>query len=310
MTDQALPFADLEKIRYESGAAVLIFADDQGRRDRLTDLIVGAGGRVSVAGPLDQACQRIEDHAAPDGVICDIAHADETAAIQALETMARGAAARRFHGLALIGHDQIDLAAAIAGQTDVALLCEPEPADITYAIGGILHRDGIRLNDISAEAAPLQLRQLSEEVGRIAKTLASLSHTSELTLVRQDDRDAQPDDPVVEAPMIRAMIRARRLRAQFFHPDLFADPAWDMLLDLSAARLEEQPVPVSSLCIAAAVPATTALRYIGKMTEFGLLTRIADPHDRRRAFVGLAEDTADAMTRCLSAILRMSRAVA
>jgi hypothetical protein len=44
------------------------------------------------------------------------------------------------------------------------------------------------------------------------------------------------------------------MREQFFGPDLFADPAWDILLDLYAARLEQQRVAVSSLCIAAAVP--------------------------------------------------------
>jgi hypothetical protein len=41
--------------------------------------------------------------------------------------------------------------------------------------------------------------------------------------------------------------------------DLFADPGWDILLDLYAARQEGKQVSVSSLCIAAAVPPTTAL---------------------------------------------------
>jgi len=36
-----------------------------------------------------------------------------------------------------------------------------------------------------------------------------------------------------------------------------ADPAWDMLLDLTAARAESRAVSVSSLCIAAGVPTTT-----------------------------------------------------
>src|SRR3546814_2543305 len=76
------------------------------------------------------------------------------------------------------------------------------------------------------------------------------------------------------------MLRQRRMREQYFPADLFADPAWDMLLDLYAARLEHQPVSVSSLCIAAAVPATTALRWIKTMTEAGLFVREADPQDR------------------------------
>jgi hypothetical protein len=42
-------------------------------------------------------------------------------------------------------------------------------------------------------------------------------------------------------------------RARFFQEELFADPAWDMLLDLLQAEIAQHRVPVSSLCIAAAV---------------------------------------------------------
>jgi DNA-binding MarR family transcriptional regulator len=75
-----------------------------------------------------------------------------------------------------------------------------------------------------------------------------------------------------------------------------------MLLDLYAARLERRPVSVSSLCIAAAVPATTALRWIKTMTDAGLFVREADPNDGRRIFIALADGAADAMTRYFEAL--------
>lgn len=68
-----------------------------------------------------------------------------------------------------------------------------------------------------------------------------------------------------------------------------------MLLDLMAARLEGKTVSVSSLCIAAAVPPTTALRWIGTLTTKGLLVRDSDPGDRRRVNLALSERTARAM---------------
>src|SRR3546814_9724336 len=110
------------------------------------------------------------------------------------------------------------------------------------------------------------------------------------------------------------MLRQRRMREQYFPADLFADPAWDMLLDLYAARLERQPVSVSSLCIAAAVPATTALRWIKTMTDAGLFLREADPNDGRRIFIALAEGAFDAMrseehTSELQSLMRISYAV-
>ena len=91
--------------------------------------------------------------------------------------------------------------------------------------------------------------------------------------------------------MIRSVIRARRLRSRYFEEDMFADPAWDMLLDLLQAEIVQRRVPVSSLCIAAAVPATTALRWIKTMTERGLLVRRDDPHDGRRVFIEMAPAT-------------------
>jgi DNA-binding MarR family transcriptional regulator len=101
------------------------------------------------------------------------------------------------------------------------------------------------------------------------------------------------------AALIRDLIRQRRLRADFFPSDLFADPAWDILLDLAAARHEGTKVSVSSLCIAANVPTTTALRWIKALGDAGLLERQPDPGDGRRSFIALTERTAALMERYL-----------
>jgi DNA-binding MarR family transcriptional regulator len=87
---------------------------------------------------------------------------------------------------------------------------------------------------------------------------------------------------------VRNVIRARRLRSRYFSGELFADPAWDMLLDLLQAEIAQLRVPVSSLCIAASVPATTALRWLKTMVSQGLFIRRVDLHDGRRVFVELA----------------------
>ncbi len=91
---------------------------------------------------------------------------------------------------------------------------------------------------------------------------------------------------------------------RFFDQDLFADPAWDMLLDLTAARAEHLRVSVTSLCIASGVPTTTALRWIKLLEQAGLVKRIEDDTDRRRAFVTLTERGADAMARFFDEVER------
>jgi anthranilate/para-aminobenzoate synthase component I len=120
-----------------------------------------------------------------------------------------------------------------------------------------------------------------------------------------------PAEPVqVAAADVRKAIRARRLRSRPFPDVLFEDPAWDMLLDLYAAHLERAQVSVSSLCIASAVPPSTALRWISKMTEDGLFVREPDPFDRRRAFMALSEAVLDRMNRYFATLAQNGLTIA
>ena len=101
--------------------------------------------------------------------------------------------------------------------------------------------------------------------------------------------------PVTER-QIQGILQARRRRTHFFSADLFADPAWDMLLELYAADLGQRRMSVSSLCLGSGVPATTALRWINTLEKNGLLIRAADPLDGRRVFVRLSEIALTSMT--------------
>lgn len=211
--------------------------------------------------------------------------------------------------IATFVRDTIDAAAGLLAVDGCTLLCEPDPVELAAALSLGLTDAGVHLNDVASGAEAARLRQLSEEVGRIARVLAGLSGERAAPLAgspRLAPTVPPPEPPIdraLDANAIRAMIRARRLRAQYFDPALFADPAWDMLLDLMAARIERRAVSVSSLCIAAAVPSTTALRWIKALTDQGLLRRAPDPRDARRVFIELDDATAGAMARCLSAMM-------
>jgi hypothetical protein len=106
---------------------------------------------------------------------------------------------------------------------------------------------------------------------------------------------ARSTDSEPVAPVLRDILKARRLRDRHLPADLFADPAWDMLLDLMIAHETGKRVDISSLCIAACVPQTTGLRWIRDMTDRGILVRQQDTVDGRRAFIGLSDATASAM---------------
>lgn len=85
----------------------------------------------------------------------------------------------------------------------------------------------------------------------------------------------------------RRLTKERRERERMFPAVLFADPAWDILLDLTISRLEGVQVSVLSLCLAAPVPTTTAFRWIRRMEVKGLLVRSPDKADRRRIYIDL-----------------------
>jgi DNA-binding MarR family transcriptional regulator len=106
--------------------------------------------------------------------------------------------------------------------------------------------------------------------------------------MRRRGPDEAGDRSEAHAEWVRELIRLRRLRAKHFDQELFADPAWDILLDLYAAQLEGRRTTVSSLAIAAAVPPTTALRWIQKLTSRGLLVRVSEGADRRRVYIELS----------------------
>jgi DNA-binding MarR family transcriptional regulator len=191
----------------------------------------------------------------------------------------------------------IDPICARVSDPEIQLLFDATPADRAVALALAtawtrMKNDG-RAHDISKEPSSARLRQLSDEVSRIAATLARLSTGPGATIEKPEPPSG--DAPAVSLDLVRQVIRARRLRARYFDEELFADPAWDMLLDLLQAEIAQHRVPVSSLCIAASVPATTALRWIKTMTDAGLFSRRADPHDGRRVFIELSPKASEAM---------------
>jgi DNA-binding transcriptional ArsR family regulator len=110
--------------------------------------------------------------------------------------------------------------------------------------------------------------------------------------------------PLPEPRLLRQLIRQRDRRRRYFKGDYFADPAWDMLLDLAAARAENKKVSVTSLCIASGVPQTTALRWISDLIDAGLLERMDDTLDRRRRFIAITDEAANAIARYFADVAR------
>jgi len=95
---------------------------------------------------------------------------------------------------------------------------------------------------------------------------------------------------------VRLLIAIRRKRDTMFPAGLFADAAWDILLDLLASELEGRSVSLSGACNSAAVPTTTALRCIQMIMKSKILERAVDVSDWRRSLLRLSH--ASRLTSC------------
>jgi DNA-binding transcriptional ArsR family regulator len=147
----------------------------------------------------------------------------------------------------------------------------------------------------AAAGEDLPLEQLAATAQMLADGLVAAAERGgpaaqqrpRLQLVGVDDCGQAADSTL--SARTRCYLRARRLREGLFPERIFADPAWDMLLDLYACRLEGTKVCVSNACMAARVPHSTALRWLDRLEEFGLVERHPDPVDNRRIYVELTE---------------------
>lgn len=303
--------------------AVSIYADAADVRAGMQEDAEAAGFSIRESGTLDELLAG-DVRALGELTLVDCPRPDvaSMAALARLDSRVANAGAKLIVSTSVGGLDDVFGACAESG---AQILVDPRRAERVIALGRILaEMPNLRLRELS-ETDRLTLLRLTEQVGKIAERLDRMDTASWGQDASEDDdssafrfespvdsyrapgmehqshlleapqRRAKP--PLPSATLVRQIIAARKLRERFFDGDFFADPAWDMLLDLTAARVEHTRVSVTSLCIASGVPPTTALRWIGQMTEAGLFDRVEDDTDRRRAFVCLSDKAADGMAR-------------
>jgi hypothetical protein len=298
----------LARVDYRSERRYLLFADSEAALARARRTVDLAGGTVADALLLGGAIERLADQVHADAVVVEV---DSDAPgldplLAALDLRAR----ERRHGSVVIAPDALlDSIAARTPHPDVQHLCRADEFDRVAAVARAGIRRQPRLHD-GKEDVNAVLRQLSDEVARISNALASLAAEDEEEGAAVDagagSVGGKDGAPPLEAGFVRSIIRARRLRDRYLKGGLFADPAWDMMLDLMAARLENHRVAVSSLCIASAVPPTTALRWIKTLTDRGIFVRCADPADGRRVYIELSDEASRALAAYIRAAQRIS----
>lgn len=319
MLNDATPQADFAYDTAQDGAGlparVAIFGEDEGLRYQIAADLGGAGFRSIDGGGLRALLE------GPIALLGDVVVVDcKVTGSRGMDAMMLAGLARLDMRVARSGAKLI-VATNLAGLDDVfavldqshpQILVTPSRAERVIAVGRLMGEAGAaRLREMGEEDRVALLR-LSQQVEAIAQSLDRMGHAgnaaarlfgesrrefrSEETVPYSEQMIVPDNVPLPDPHVVRQIIANRQARSRFFDPALFGDPAWDMLLDLTAAHGEGVRVSVTSLCIAAGVPATTALRWLTQMVESGIFIRVPDPADRRRAFIGLSDKALKAMS--------------
>lgn len=301
--------------------SVSIFADRPHVRAQMRDDAEAAGFRLMVSEDVAALLSGDEVRVLGEVVLLDCPRLD-AAGLAALCRLDMRVAHTGAQLVVSTSVEALDEVFACLDQSSPQILVDPTRAERVIALGRVLaYIPNLRVRDLSEDDRLLLLR-LTEQVAQIAGRLDRLGDDGAGGLAVQVEAprrsfrgagDSAQGDRLVPAAgkgiwpdpqMVRQIIRQRQMRARYFDAGLFADPAWDILLDLTAAQAEGNRVSVTSLCIAAGVPPTTALRWIAQMTDAGLLQRVEDEADRRRAFIGLTPRAADAMVGYFTELAR------
>jgi hypothetical protein len=293
--------APLREVEYRGEASLLVLGPDEAALDRLSGWAELAGCRV--AGRATLSAGGDEFLVPADAVMVESGEHPGSAAGLVARLISRKPPQRV---VLAVPRTAVDAWSDLILHPCIEAVCEATPHDWVTAIGHATARSNPRLHDVTKGQGTARLQQLSVEVGRVANILAALSEDETVASAAGAAESEDEDGRKIDSGFVRSIIRARRLRDQFFRGEWFADPAWDMLLDLMAARLDRQRVAVSSLCIAAAVPPTTALRWIKALCEQGLFVRVADPEDGRRVFIELSDDAAGRLEAYLKSAHRLA----
>lgn len=100
---------------------------------------------------------------------------------------------------------------------------------------------------------------------------------------------------------IQREISVRHLRNSLFPASLFADPAWDILIDLYASEGIGRPVSSGDACLVTGVSQSTGLRAIRRLSDVGLICRVRHTRDNRKLYLILTASGRRAMNAWIDA---------
>jgi ActR/RegA family two-component response regulator len=262
-----------------TGQGLVLVVDDDERWvndccQTLENLGYAAVPALSIAASYDELATKdiwtaIVDYRMPDGNGLSLIYA--LSARSALRS-------RKLNFVLVTAYPSLEMAVQAIRASVVDMLIKPFSSD---ALDAALWRVRTRESAVApVEPLATHLLALSNEMRRITQLVEGPGAAAKFASTSLEGTPTQFD-----GALVRRLIRVEQSRARVVGGKLLGDPAWNILLDLLLASLENRKVSVSSACIVAGVATTTALRLVNRMVEDGVLERLPDQKDRRRDFL-------------------------
>lgn len=181
----------------------------------------------------------------------------------------------------------------------------PKLPEIVFISGnaGLGHAvDAIRLGARDLLTKPIDLRRLIQIVKEVQLERHALSSpataSSRLRADRSPDHPRRHEPMDVEAMSIRVLKSLRnlqRIRREHLPAGLAVEASWEILLDLYISDERKGRNSLTAVGASAGVALTSALRRIHELESKGMISRVSDERDKRRATARLTEEGREAV---------------
>lgn len=193
----------------------------------------------------------------------------------------------------------------------------PQLPEIVFISGNAELGDAVNAMRLRARdllTKPIDLRRLIQIVKEIQleRQAAALS----LTPARNSEAEAKarvaaPSRPIdvnsMSIVVLNNLRNLQRVRSENLPPGLAVEASWEILLDLYVSELRNLCTSLTAVGGSAGVSLTSALRRIHELEEKGMILRIPDEKDRRRAAAQLTEKGREAVRAFIRAYMEGCR---
>ena len=101
------------------------------------------------------------------------------------------------------------------------------------------------------------------------------------------------EESAAQSEMLRQdatrLLASRKLRSGLFDPNLFGEPAWDILLSLYVIHNDRRRMSIRALAEHCDLPLTTMQRWLDYLSQRDLVRRLSNPADHRVVDIELSE---------------------